>query len=190
MSDKERWQARYNTPDRVYSDKPAEFLRTNIHLLPDNGLALDIAAGEGRNSVFLAQHGLEVIALDISEHALQKCMALAGGRGIRVNAAVVDLANFLIPKESFDVIVNFNYLQRSLARQIIEGLKPAGWLLFETLTIEHLKWSPNFNPEFLLDTGELTRIFGDLEIIEYSESTIPSGQSFRSVASLAARKRV
>lgn len=188
MSDRERWEARYNTSDRVYNEKPVEFLRAGIDYLPNKGIALDIAAGEGRNSVFLAQHGLEVIALDISERALQKCLLLADERGVRVNVAVVDLTNFLIPKESFDVIINFNYLQRSLARPIIEGLKPEGWLLFETLTTEQLKWKPDFNPEFLLDPGELAEMFNDLEIIEYSESTILSGQSFRSVASLAARK--
>lgn len=188
MSDRDRWEARYNTPDRIYSEKPTDFLRTNIHHLPGEGLALDIAAGEGRNSVFLAEHGLEVVALDISERALQKCLKLARERSVQVYAAVLDLTKFLIPKESFDVIVNFNYLQRDLAPQIIEGLRPDGWLLFETLTIDYLRWKPDFNPAFLLNQQELAQMFSDLEIIEYSESTIPSGESFRSVASLVARR--
>lgn len=188
MSDRERWEARYSTQDRIYGEESSDFLRTHIDLLPDEGLALDIAAGEGRNSVYLAERGLEVIALDISESALRKSLSLARQRHVSVNATVVDLTQFTIPKESFDVIINFNYLERSLARQIVEGLKPAGWLLFETLTTEQLRWKPDFNPEFLLAPGELSQMFSSLEIIEYNETTVASGQSFRSVASLAARK--
>jgi len=188
MKDKERWEARYDKPDRVYGTVPSDFLRAKIDNLPGEGLALDIASGEGRNSVFLAERGLEVIALDISESALRRCLSLARERGVNVMTAVVDLTQFQIPKESFHTIINFNFLDRSLAAQMIDGLRPRGLLLFETMTIDQLRWKPDFNPEFLLSEGELQRMFSGLEIIEYAEKTIPSGDSFRCVASLLARK--
>lgn len=188
MKDRDRWESRYNAPERVYGVDPSDFLRANIDHLPSNGLALDIAAGEGRNSIFLAERGIEVIALDISESALRKCLSLAREHGADVMAAVVDLTHFQIPKESFDVIIDFNYLERSLAAQIIDGLKSGGLLVFETMTKEQLRWKPDFNPEYLLDVGELPCMFKGLEIIKYSKRSMPSGDSFRCVASLIARK--
>jgi SAM-dependent methyltransferase len=187
VTDKARWEARYLSASR-FPREPSAFLRENRDALPPRGLALDLAAGAGRNSVFLARQGLEVIALDISERALRQCLQLAGERRTAVQAAVVDLDDFDIPEDSFDCIVNFNYLQRDLAPRIIEGLKEGGLLIFESLTVEHLRWKADFNPDFLLRPGELKEMFQDLLLIRCREATVRSGQGRRSVASLAARK--
>ncbi|MEW6207242.1 MAG: methyltransferase domain-containing protein [Acidobacteriota bacterium] len=187
MTDKAKWEARYASAEK-FLRSPSAFLRENRDLLPREGLALDLAAGAGRNSVFLAQRGLEVIALDISERALQRCLQLARDRSARVYAAVLDLKRFDIPANSFDCIVNFNYLQRDLAPQITEGLKEGGLLVFESLTLEHLRWKPDFNADFLLRPGEVKEMFRDLLLLRYREATIRYGQVWRSVASLAARK--
>jgi SAM-dependent methyltransferase len=189
MSDKDKWDKRYDTSHYIHGSEPSRYLYSNRSHLPGSGLALDLASGEGRNSVFLARAGLEVIALDFSIHALRKCLALARETGVSIHAAAVDLTSFDIPANKFDVIINFNYLQRSLCRRIIRGLRPGGVLIFETLTGEHLMSSPDFNPEFLLGRGELLETFRELHLIKYREATIGTGTKARSIASLVATKR-
>ncbi|HET9531716.1 MAG TPA: methyltransferase domain-containing protein [Blastocatellia bacterium] len=188
MKEKDKWESRYDTADYIHGLRPAEDLYSNRGLLPRSGTALDIASGEGQNAVFLAQTGLEVFALDFSILALKKCLSLADEEGCLVQAAAVDLENFAIPQSMFDVIINFNYLQRGLAGSIIRGLKPGGLLIFETLTQYNLKWRPDFNPDFLLSSGELIEMFAGLHLIKYREATIGQETKPRSVASLIARK--
>ncbi len=64
--DKDRWDKKYSTEVFIFGKEPVPFLTQNIHLLP-KGRALDIAMGEGRNGVYLATQGFEVVGLDISE---------------------------------------------------------------------------------------------------------------------------
>jgi SAM-dependent methyltransferase len=189
MSDQDKWDKRYDTSQYIHGYGPSQYLYSNRGHLPASGLALDLAAGEGRNSVFLAHAGLEVIALDISIRALKKCLGLARETGCTVHVAAVDLDRFDIPAGKFDVIINFNYLQRRLSGQITRGLRPGGVLIFETLTDEHLKSSPDFNPEFLLARGELLETYRELRLIKYREASISEGAKARSVASLVAKKR-
>lgn len=188
MSDKAKWDARYEKSDLARESEPAEFLLSNARYLPARGLALDLAAGEGRNSVFLAERGLDVIALDISRRGLEKCLRIARKRQVSVEAAAVDLRAFPLPRKIFDVVVVFNYLQRNLAKDIIEGLKPGGLLIYETMTTDMLKFRPEFNPDFLLRHGELFNMFRELRVIKYREAILRSNSSKRALASLIASK--
>lgn len=185
MSDKTKWDKRYDTNEMIGGSVPASFLYSNAEVLPPGGSALDIAAGQGRNSVFLAKRGLNTIALDISTRALETCFGFARNNGVKIEAAAVDLTTFDIPPGTFDVIVNINYLQRGLAPGIIEGLKPGGVLIFETMTIDYLRYRPDFNPDFLLRRGELVQMFRGLHLLRYRESILQAG---RPVASLMAKK--
>lgn len=184
MSDKIKWDKRYNTNELIGGSEPSSFLYRNAESLPASGQALDLAAGEGRNSVFLARRGLNALALDISTRALEKGLRLARDNSVQIEVAVVDLTTFVIPPNAFDVVINFNYLQRDLAPGIIAGLKPGGLLMFETMTIDFLRCKPEFNPDFLLNRGELLRMFRGLHLIKYRESLSQT----RAVASLIARK--
>jgi SAM-dependent methyltransferase len=184
MSDKIKWDNRYSTNERIGGSEPSSFLYRNAESLPVSGQALDLAAGEGRNTVFLAKLGLNALALDISIRALEKSLRLARDNSVEIEAAAVDLTTFVIPPNTFDVIININYLQRDLASGIIAGLKPGGLLMFETMTIDFLRYKPGFNPDFLLGRGELVRMFRGLHLIKYRESILQT----RAVASLIARK--
>ena len=72
LKDKEKWNAKYNCDDFITGREPSNWLESNANLLDGKGRALDIAAGEGRNSVFAASLGYEVICMDISEIALRE----------------------------------------------------------------------------------------------------------------------
>jgi SAM-dependent methyltransferase len=78
----EEWDERYDRPGYRAGTEPALFLRQVLPLLP-RGCALDLAMGEGRNAVFLAQHGWHVTGIDWSGTALEKAAALAEMHGIR-----------------------------------------------------------------------------------------------------------
>lgn len=189
MSSKALWNERYSAGS-LRSKEPAEFVAGCIQWIPVCGLALDIASGEGRNSVFLAGQGLDVIALDISEVALRHTRELTLEPRNKIHPAVVDLDDFLLPAEKFDVIVNINFLNRKVCSEVVGALKPGGLLIFETLTTGHLRWKPDFNPDFLLKPGELRTMFPELGQLRYRECDIIGRNSARSVASLAALKEV
>jgi len=187
MADRERWNERYDTKSDG-ADEPSEFLVEAAEYLPRTGLALDVAAGAGRNSIFLADLGLEVIALDLSDLAMKKCRRRSIAAGRSVYCAVVDLERFSLPENHFDVVINFNYLNRGLAGSMAQALRPGGVLVFETLTIAHKKWKPDFNPLFLLERGELAGMFPALHLLRYSERDIRIGSKPRAVASLLAKR--
>ena len=180
------WNKRYDTETYILGKEPVEFLKEHINILP-GGKALDIAMGEGRNAVFLAKNGFEVDGCDVSEIAVKKTLGLAKENNVRVNAFVADLEIYKLPKDAYDVVACFYYLQRSLIPQIKEALKPGGMVIYETYTIEN--WERGFegpkNEDYLLKTNELLDLFKDLTIIYYRELVLDDKKA---VASLIARK--
>ena len=184
-SDAARWNKRFREEVRYSSfERPRPFLVENAAHLPTSGLALDIAMGLGGNAGFLMERGLQVVGVDISSVAVQR----AKERLPSLMAVKADLAQFYFPPATFDVILNFYYLQRGLWLQYQRALRPGGWLVFETLTQEFLTIQPEIDPEYLLAPGELSRAFPSLETIVYHEGW-SSGETGhpRPVASLLAR---
>ncbi|MBI3961793.1 MAG: class I SAM-dependent methyltransferase [Deinococcus sp.] len=162
MSDvAQKWDQRYRDQDPEAAP-PAEILCSHHHLLPRGGKALDLAMGLGRNAIYLATLGFEVTGIDISPVAVQKAGELAARRGVPLTALVADLEQYQIPPASYVLIVDIAYLQHSLIPQIIAALKPGGIVVFETFTIEHLRFKPDFNPDYLLQPGELANLFRSL----------------------------
>ena len=165
--------------------EPSRLLVDFIPALPV-GRALDLACGEGRNSIYLASKGFDVDAIDISDATLNKGRAAAGG--LKINFVVADLEVFQIPENSYDLIINFNYLQRSIVPGIKRGLKAGGYIVFETYTLEHQQFGRPFNPEFLLKPNELLTMFNDLHIIYFKEGVVEEGGRKKGIASLVGRK--
>jgi len=184
--DRERWDRKFAGSDYIYGKEPARFLADNAELLPPGGRALDVAAGEGRNSVFLARHGLEVDAVDISDVGLSKARQLAEEAGVSINTIVADLADSSFAEERYDVVVVINYLQRDLIDDIKKALKPGGLVIYETYTVAQLDipGAHHLRREYLLEPGELGAMFEDFEILEYGETV----DDRNAVASLIARK--
>ena len=163
--DKDRWNKKYDTEVFIFGKQPVPFLTQNIHLLP-KGKALDIAMGEGRNGVYLATQGFEVVGVDISEKGLAKARQLAEQNNVKIETRVVDLENHQLEKNAYDVILLMYYMQRDLWPQIQEALKPGGMAIIETYNIDHLKYM-KFNPKWLLQPNELVTAFKNMKIIRY-----------------------
>lgn len=99
------WNSRFDTDAYVFGTRPAAFVEENAHLLPPASRILLPADGEGRNSVFLAEHGHHVVATDISPNGLAKARQLATVRRVSVDFQLVDLMGWEWPEAEFDAVV-------------------------------------------------------------------------------------
>ena len=187
--DRKKWNKRYDAMEYIYGKEPIKFLKENVSLLT-KGKALVLAMGEGRNAVFLARNGFDVDCCDISEKAVEKCEALAWESGVTLNAFTADLEEYKIPADKYDLITCFYYTQRDLIPQIKEGLRDGGMVMFETYTIDQLKYGDGAsgpkNPDYLLKHNELRNFFRDFHILYYREGEVAENKS---VASLIAQKK-
>ncbi len=184
----QRWDERYQRESEFWLERePRQLLTDYAHLLPNEGRALDAASGVAVNALFLAQHGLRVFALDISEYALRLAKQRANQIGISLEAAVIDLSAPWLPAAHFEVIVNFHFLERGTIPVYRQALTPGGLIFFDTYT---KRSDQNDNPIYYLDAGELIGWFHDFEIIHYAEKDLdPSkNHSERGLAQLVARK--
>ncbi len=183
--DRDHWDKIFSQRKYVFGKEPAQFLKDNVGKLP-LGFALDIAMGEGRNAVYLAKKGFHVDGVDISEMALKKGKLLARENHVTINTISADLNHYVIKPESYDVILDFYYLQRNLVPQIKKGLKKGGVVIFENYTVEQLKntQAQQLPKDYLLEKDEMKELFKDLKILLYRETN--DGKS--ALASLIAQK--
>jgi tellurite methyltransferase len=181
--DKEKWNHKYGVPEYITGKEPVEWLKGNSGLLKGKGSALDIASGEGRNSVFAAENGYQTLAVDISTTGLEKAHALADEKGVSIETQLVDLDNWKIEQNAFDLILCFNFLDRRIFPKIKNALKSGGLVFYETFTIDHLKYS-SFKREWVLEHNELLDAFSELRILSYREVDT----NYKAFASLIALK--
>ena len=165
--------------------EPAQFLLENIEILP-KGHVLDVAMGNGRNAICLANVGFEVEGVDISPEAVNAALESAEKFGVVIRAQVADLEKgFHIEVEAYDVIICFNYLQRSLIPQIKDGLRPAGMVVYETFIVDQAQFGKPHNPAYLLKHNELLDMFREFRCLRYREGII---EKRKAVASIIVQK--
>ncbi len=170
MSNKERWNLKYEGTTYIYGKEPTAFLNEKLSLLK-KGKALVLAMGEGRNAVYLAENGFDVTGVDISAVGIEKCERLAEERGVVVNSVVANLTDYDMGREQYDLITNFYFFDKSILPGVIDSLKPGGIFIFETYSRDHPKHSkfgPK-NPDYLVKPNELLEIFKSLRILYYED---------------------
>lgn len=181
--DERVWEDKYKIEALDDLPMPAALLQRNGHLIA-GGKALDIAMGAGQNAVFLAAHGCDVTGVDRSEAAVALARQHAIHNSVILNAAVADILSYPLADNSFDIILNFYFLERTLLPAIKRALKSNGLLFFETYTIEQTHFGRPRNPDHLLKPNELLLAFFDLFIIFYHERV----EEDKAIASLIAKK--
>lgn len=166
-----KWNDRYQQEgDRWLASKPRNLLIDFAELLPKTGLALDAAAGVAMHGLFLAERGLHVLALDISEVGLRLAKQTAREKGVQLETAVCNLSHLWLPPNTFDVIVNFRFLKRSTFPIYKQALCPGGLLFFETFVRPDTKEE---HPHFFLDPGELYAGFADdMEVVHHGTKEV------------------
>lgn len=186
--DAERWNARYTAEgDDWLAHRPHELLQDFAGFLPRSGIALDAASGVSADGFFLAGRGLRVLAVDISEIALRLAKQRARSASLPLDAAVIDLGTAWFPPGYFDVIANFNFLERATFPLYRRSLKPGGLLFFQTFLKSGLE-TPK--PGYYLERGELLRAFQGFDVIYWDERAVAHSRpkAGRWVAQLVARK--
>jgi 2-polyprenyl-3-methyl-5-hydroxy-6-metoxy-1,4-benzoquinol methylase len=188
-SDQKQWDERFGKKEFAFGKEANPFLKRHIALLP-RGKALDIATGEGRNAVFLAQHGFNMDAVDISKMGLRKVRKLAKEMGVKIHTLHVDLDTYKIKEGQYDLITNFYFLKRSLISKIKKGLKKGGRVIFETYILEHrsLATGGPKQSKYFLKPNELLRLFDGFRILRYREGIFREGGKRKGIASLIAEK--
>ncbi len=173
--DKVHWNEAYATLPAPEASAPAPFLAENFPLLIP-GRTLDVAAGRGRNAVFLAAHGHRVLAVDVARTALEAIDPRAA-----IDVAQVDLDHPCFRARSVDNVVSINFLDRRLFPEMVGWLKPGGVLLFDTFLIDQRGRGHPRNPAFLLGHNELIDRIRGLRILRYREGLVddPPGSSYR-----------
>jgi SAM-dependent methyltransferase len=152
------------------------------------GRALDIATGKGRNAIFLAEQGFDVVAIDVSPVALDEARQRAAGKSLSISWQQADLERIELPEATYDLVVDFNYLQRSLIPQIKAALKPGGHAIFETYLIGQEILGHPKNPAYLLRQNELLELFRDFRVLFYREGKFSAGEEPAFRAGILAEK--
>ncbi|HEY3166608.1 MAG TPA: class I SAM-dependent methyltransferase [Candidatus Binatia bacterium] len=181
LDDQVRWDRQHTETQRA--QPPSTLLRQILasdgwQCLP--GRTLDIAAGKGRNALYLAERGFEVIAVDISKVALDVAQLHARQTHLQVDFQQLDLEQSF-PEGEYDLILNINYLQRSLIPKIKAALRVGGHVIFETYLIDQQVIGHPKNPNYLLAHNELLDHFRDFRVLYYREGKFSDGgePSFR-----------
>ena len=171
MSEEERrrWDERYATGEYTARTWVTPFLEEWVPSIPP-GRALVVACGPGRNALYLAEQGFEVVGVDISEVAIDRARQSAADRGLDTQFVVADLDRFQPDRGAFDLIRVIRYRSLDLWPRLVDALAPDGWILAE----HHMKTTADVagptSSEFRLDPGELIDVFGGLRIVHYSET--------------------
>lgn len=162
-----RWDARYR--DATEPGKPSEVLAANTHLLPAQGMALDLACGLGGNALLLAECGLTCHAWDISPIAISKLTEFAKQRNLSVIGKTCPIEAHALKPESFDVIIVAHFLERSFTAALIDALRPQGLLFYQTFTHTRVTQAGPTQPEWRLNDQELLTMFAPLKTLVYRE---------------------
>lgn len=167
------WDERYAVDHYVFGEEPNAFLARQRPLLPVSGRALAVADGEGRNGVWLARQGLDVLSVDGSAVAQEKAAKLAARHGVRLELVLADLLSWDWPLASMDVVaaIFIQFLtpeeRGTVFARMTAALKPGGLLLVEGYRPEQLAYGTGGPRDIdkLYTEKTLRTAFQDLDIV-------------------------
>lgn len=195
------WDARYAGDEYVFGTAPNDFLRDHADRIP-TGRVWSLGEGEGRNAVFLAERGHDVLAIDLSARGLAKARALAGARGVdaRLATQVADLETYEPEVGAFAGVISIFChlpppLRSAVHAKVIRALAPGGVVILEAYTPAQLAFTTGGpkDPALLYSLDELRADFAALELEvgrelerDVAEGTRHTGRA--AVVELVARK--
>jgi len=148
--------------------------------------ALDLGCGGGRDSVFLASQGWQVVGIDHETRVLKRAKQLATKSGASVKFKCCDLKKPpCFPESQFDLVLVVRYLNRDLFARIDAAIAPGGYIVYQTFVSGVEAFGSPKNPNFILECGELSKVFSGYEMIVDRIDKLEDG---RPVASFIAQK--
>ncbi len=185
--DRNRWNKKYSNGAEF--GPPSPLVTSYYHMAPGRR-ALDIAAGDGRNALFLASKGFLVFAVEVADKAIDKLRQLKNPLILPIHA---DMDNFPLRYMSYDLILNCRFLDRRLFPYIQEALVEDGLLIFESALESNQPGisQPKHRDYLLRANNELLHSFLSLHIHLYQETIQMEhpNRSKISLASLVAQKK-
>lgn len=152
---------------------PSPWVVAHAARIAPGGRVLDLACGNGRHALWLAQRGLSLEGVDRDPAALA---ALSAVKNIRTLCADLEAGPWPYPGQRFDGIVVSHYLHRPLLPLLHEFLAPGGVLIYETFMAGNERYGKPSNPDFLLQPDELMTVYGpwlDIVAFEQGEENLP-----------------
>ena len=170
---RDKWERRYTAADYEPIRTPSAFLKLAASGLTP-GRALCLAAGAGRNGVWLASAGWQVTAVDISPQGLAWCRQLASEEGVHLETIEADLTQFDLGTDQWDLVTMIFYNEPALFPSIRQALRPGGHFLFHTFSVHQLKqrWGPS-SSQHLARHLDLQEGFGDWDWPRYDDDAFP-----------------
>lgn len=196
------WENRFATPEYIFGQEPSVFLAEHAHLLTQGATALAVADGEGRNSVFMAQQGMTVTALEYAPSAISKAKALANRHDVadRITFLQVDVTKHDWPKV-YDLVAGIfiQFVGPEERKRLFDAMKtsvaPGGLMLLHGYTPKQVEYGTGGppTPANMYTEAMLREAFATWDIIrcaeyerEIQEGTGHCGQS--ALIDLIARK--
>jgi SAM-dependent methyltransferase len=188
------WNQRYATEDYVFGTSPNVFLQSQANRFTPGQRVLAVADGEGRNSVWLAEQGLDVHAIDGSPVALAKAARLAAERGVNVAFEPVDVFAWDWPVARYDAVVAI-FIQfappgarERLVAHLRDSVAPGGVLLLQGYTPRQIAYGTGgpSDPANLYTEADLRGWFGDWQIehLREHDSVIEEGAGHSGMSAL------
>jgi SAM-dependent methyltransferase len=187
---KDFWNERYSNSEYVYGKEPNQFFKRALDRLSPGKLLLP-AEGEGRNAVYAASKGWDVLAFDYSEEAKQKALLLAKENEVNIRYEVSFAEDVLLPENEYDAAaLIFVHLPKDIFKpflqKVIESLKPGGILILELYSVKQLgrdSGGPK-SKELLFDYDELRSLLKgvNVDLFEEKEVQLREGKYHRGEA--------
>jgi len=190
----ETWNKRFARDDFLFGEEPNAFLRAQAHRVQPGGSVLCVADGEGRNSVWLAEHGLAVTAFDFAPNAVEKAKRLAEKRHVQVRHQIGDAYSWPWGAAQYDAVVAIfiQFLPPEERDEVFAGMqsavKPGGLFLLQGYRPEQVDYATGGPPrrEHMYTREWLERIFSGWSILalEAYDTVIREGQAHNGMSAL------
>ena len=176
---KEFWNERYTEEELAYGEAPNVFFAEELAKIDTTGKILLPMEGQGRNAVYAAKLGWEVVAFDYSEEAKKSALLLADKHGVSIEYHISTMEDFTPGKEEFDAVAMiYAHLPLEIRKEnhqkLIQSLKPGGTLIIEGFEKKQLNYNSGGpkNEAMLYSTEMLADDFKAIEVCSCEEKTV------------------
>ena len=184
----ERWNRILTSPKAPFNRAPNAFLAEMIKGVKP-GRSLDVGMGQGRNTIYLAQHGWDSVGFDPADRAVAAAQQQAAAAKVKITTEVAREEEFEWGNARWDLVVLSYVGVRAMADKTIRVLRPGGMVIVEAFHRDATKEGP-VGGGVVFDTNELLQLFKDLRVIRYEDAAAVSdfGLTKTRVVRLAAIK--
>ncbi len=183
------WDKRYREGFYAGQYRHHELVERFAPLMPRNKPVIDIAAGQGRDVIFLSRRGFHAYGLERSREAIKLARQAATESGVEICMVPGEAEHLPFKRGVAGTVTVFYFLLREIMDELVAMLGSGGLLVYETITKRQNMIDRQRDPRYLLDDGELLSYFRGLELLFYEEGSFDTHDKQRALARYVGRKR-